>query len=135
MEAGAGRKGTGLAWRLPAAGVGVCKRRPFPACLLPTGSSRHHRRRRALPAGVAPLELPQGVQARNVGPQGGGQAPDNARYLPAFQGANATCFSRLARFYAKDVALMFPALAAEEEEAGREAAAGAGAAAGEGGAG
>ncbi|EFN51025.1 hypothetical protein CHLNCDRAFT_141499 [Chlorella variabilis] len=84
-----------------------------------------------LPQGVAPLELPQGVQARNVGPQGGGQAPDNARYLPAFQGANATCFSRLARFYAKDVALMFPALAAEEEEAGREAAAGAGAAAGE----
>jgi hypothetical protein len=36
--------------------------------------------------------------------------PDNFRYLPAFQGNAASCFAKLARFYEKDVKLMFPAL-------------------------
>ena len=45
--------------------------------------------------------------------------PDNSRYLPAYEGANATCFSLIARFHEKDVRIMFSSLhqAAEAAEA------------------
>ncbi|PRW20331.1 pumilio-like protein isoform A [Chlorella sorokiniana] len=81
-----------------------------------------------LPPGVEPLQLGDEVAARNVGPAGEAAGPpENARYLPAFQGAaNSTCFRKLARFYAKDVKLMYPQLYSEwggEEAAGAAAAA------------
>ncbi|PSC74804.1 hypothetical protein C2E20_2398 [Micractinium conductrix] len=73
-----------------------------------------------LPAGVPPLQLPDEVAAINVGPKHQKEKPpDNSRYLPAYEGANATCFSLIARFHEKDVRIMFSSLhqAAEAAEA------------------
>lgn len=64
-----------------------------------------------LPPGVTPLQLPQEVAPINVGPKHrGSKAPANSRYLPAYRGPNAACFSLISRFYEKDVRVMFPAL-------------------------
>ncbi|KAI7838203.1 hypothetical protein COHA_007997 [Chlorella ohadii] len=88
-----------------------------------------------LSPGVEPLQLGDEVAARNVGPSGEAAGPpENTRYLPAFQGAaNSTCFRKLARFYAKDVKLMFPSLYATwgGEEASPAAAAAAATAGGQ----
>ncbi|KAL4431370.1 hypothetical protein ABPG75_006626 [Micractinium tetrahymenae] len=76
-----------------------------------------------LPQGVPPLQLPDEVAAINVGPEHeDAKPPDNSRYVPAYLGANTTCFSLISRFYEKDVALMFPALHQSEQRAAAVAA-------------